>query len=163
MLHHSTQVQNFSKKPESFLVPNYGKSHPCSSPPSRSQQVLLSIQCKLRPPNEYTGSASVSTSTRAQVDRRGRYEMPLPECKCLYQHDWHGRIQAGLPNTREEALVLCVNGVSLWYEKSRNSKCNLCCHLKGPSKKSMEYSKVSVLLKLNIQIIPIRRLICKNT
>lgn len=141
LLHLSSPVQNFSKKSESFLVPNYGKSHPHSSPPSRNQQELLSVQCKLRPPNQRTGSPNVSNSTRAQVDRKGRYKVPFPKCKCLHQHDWHGRIQAGLPKTREESPALCVNDVSLSYEKSRNSKCNLYCHLKGPNKKSRVLQK----------------------
>lgn len=53
----------------------------------------------------------------------------------------HGRIQPGLSKTREEAPSPCVNDISLLYKKNRTSECNLCFHLKGPNKKSIDNFK----------------------
>lgn len=51
---------------------------------------------------------------------------------------------------KEEAPACCVNGgIFFLFKESKNSKCNLCCHLKGPNKQVRELQKVSGLLKLN--------------
>lgn len=63
---------------------------------------------------------------------------------------WHGGIQARLPKTkRGSSSMLCKWWYFFLFKESKNSKCNLCCHLKGPNKQVRELQKVSGLLKLN--------------
>lgn len=119
--------------------PRTVSSHPHSSSSSKSSSVCVrATQTQQVPPTTH-----VSKNTEEE------------DAECLIpgvnaSSSWHGGIQARLPKTkRGSSSMLCKWWYFFLFKESKNSKCNLCCHLKGPNKQVRELQKVSGLLKLN--------------